>query len=1461
MLAYACGSRAAEVETARELTDEQQAAAALLAQADAEKMSRGRLDGYEQMVRTYGNSSDPRIREQVADSIGKAAYILEYDVEGAAKIDAWIALLEENGLENHVPRLLNGKASATRHNAAKLHLLSRVIEEYGDNPDTLAQNEVAKALVEMTKLHADNSTRLALLDRVLAMAGAVDSETFSKHVIKAALIRTQLLDDRAEIVRGYDAVLEQGLRRAEDFHGNLKYHLEEVLDAKAAFTGDPETKNRYYDDIVARDAGAFPTATALSAKAWDASERDKRTALFDRIIATYTDNPDTRLRKIVNLAHFGKAKLAVDKAERLRILDGLIAENWDVTVPELRYDAARALAAKASFTNDRKEMLRAYDRIIEYYATSKKNMSYVPHEIRARRDRLAGEAPDPELILDAQIANTNNDLEMLFIYEDEAYKRSDKDEKIAIYDRIVDTFQDNTNTYIRGKAAEARLRKLELLDNPDEKRQICDAIITDTIGTYSQDAYIVQRAYGIKVSLTDDVTGKIRLYDEFLARHENDPEMRCPLSETQAPSYDWDRRWEVPGTIPYGFDYRADDTTRLFIIGALHAKARLATDRDEKMALYDRIIDNYGGVTEVNAKHSVLKAVKAKAELMNDPSLAERFEDQRIHMYPDSFETVEILTKRVNAIVDADARRAACDDLLQRFAGSRDSIVASRITDLLFAQADSTADVSEKLAIYDKTIAFGVNKGNVFMGDPIDAVLRERIEMTDDTAEKILVYDRLITVLEKAMPTDRLGLLIEAILAKAKLTAEPAEKIALCDEAIARAKNYRDIYALDGQIACALRIKAEATGDNELEARYYDTIIDEDRDINKMLWAMSCRLMRAKDVKEKIRLYDKALDITKAFYPHHKCVYRILMAKAQLITDREEKKKIFEEALLYCSNEAEEIAIIKAMAALAETAPEKAAAYAMALDKLDGKKSAPASGSGQPWHNEDDPVLSLIESWIGVVDDDAEKIRLCRLILDRSRKNYDHSTRDKIMNAAKTISELTGGRTEMLAYYDQRIEDVNNDQDAANGYLDKAALADSPEAITAILDELLTRFRYSEDHQTQFCVTRAIEWKIALANDLSVMAGLYGELAAHLEERDSISFQDDAMKALLNQAELTADRNNALAIYDKVIAKYEQTGGEFYWDAHIKALAGKAELSDDITEKLRLYDAILEYSSDKRPPLYRDFRRLLQIDPTHVLPEYMLKKATLLTEHAEKSRIYDHIIEFYGISNPLAAIKAYYAKIDLAADPKSTIALYDKLIVLIGTYDGRRGLPYSHEFPKALLGKAKITGDFSPVKEYYDAAAATVTTTIGKEGLLLRKIRDTGGDGEIIAMCDQLIETYRYAGIEDELALLSLAYTTKAETLAKTDAAAASGVYDEIIRVFGMKNPPAMFDGEFFLADIIAEAYGGKARLADSPEEKIRLYDEAISMCRRYRRTPETVIERILVSKAKALWERQGERK
>jgi integrase len=327
---------------------------------------------------------------------------------------------------------------------------------------------------------------------------------------------------------------------------------------------------------------------------------------------------------------------------------------------------------------------------------------------------------------------------------------------------------------------------------------------------------------------------------------------------------------------------------------------------------------------------------------------------------------------------------------------------------------------------------------------------------------------------------------------------------------------------------------------------------------------------------------------------------------------------------------------------------------------------------------------------------------------------------------------------------------------------------------------------------------------------------------------------------------------------DDVIAKYEQIGNGFFWGTYVEAMGRKAELIDDAAVKIRLYDAILDTSSGKGPSLNRGLAYPFLEEPRYLFPKYMMKKAILQSDSAEKVRVYDQIIESYGFSNASAAVEAYNAKIDLADDPSEKIALCDQLIAFINNSKGDSKSSYSPGIAKALRQKGEIAGDMSPLQEYYAEAIAGAAKEIEKERLTLFEICDIGDSNEKIAVCNQLIEKYRDSSKHEELSLLSLAFTIKAEVEEVTDATAASMTYDENIRVFTSKKPPAsVYDDRYTIFNAIAKAYDGKVKLAASLDEKIRLYDESIAVCGRYDWITGKSINRILEDKVKVLRERQ----
>ena len=1436
---------------------------------------------YDTLINKYKDIVSDNIEKRVEIAVSRKLKLLRDAGAAPEQYEKMAAPLCGSKAEHVIPDILMAEAEVSESPEEKIRLYDMVIaghDDYGD--DSLPR--VIKATMGKAALLTDKRKKIALYDWLIEKCLAGDKKRYGDEAINAAMAKADILDNDKDKLAVYDAMLARSI-----FEPSLStgYRIRTLLNKKVELLEDPAARIRYYDEVIAANRNEAAVVNALFQKALTIKDEGESLRVYSQIIDGHWDSGEKQIQNTLLLAAMRKADQLDDTTAKIELYDRIIAKARGTNDKRHPRYAAEALRKKANLTDDREEKLRLLDELIARHANDKDGMSRRDVEMAiVEKGKLTD---DPSLVTryyDETIAKADNDDDIVSALEGKARGTKDREEKIRLYDEIIQKFGDKTSSRLQKRVLDAYLKKAETTRDKNEKLRQYNVIIEKYKNKGKTYRFEISSAYKTKAYLIDDAAEKVRVYDEMIAYAQDDAywTVRALLGKAGAVDEPAEKI-RIYDSIIDGYGTHKESTVLSNVAEAIMAKAKSIPDKAGKIALYDRIIDTYGKSDDYMLNQNVVEAIEAKVRLTGDNTDIIKYYDKEIAAATGS-SVIMLMINKAAALTDNNARRDLYEEVIQKYGESDDPMVkrlvqrARRNKDVksvsnrpdpsirslgissrfmardeineLSRQIKDATDKTEKLRLNDDLIA-------LLEHDPLekmqlDRALLYKAELTDDKAEKIAQYDRLIDNAKKS-DEDIIGFtVLTAIREKSKLTDDPLLETAFYDSIIADSMNEKRIVNARMAKADAVRRgigmkdflrrtkESDPTPEDEEAIALYREIIEKHgesesvKDLVTEAYMALAELIR--DKPERIRLYDTAIERYRTSNGRFATPARGLSwaysEKMKITEDPADKLRLADEQLKELRKMSANVSIINDAllnkAELVQSPNEKIDLYRQIVESNETSNARRSSFQVT--------AAKALAEWAKMVDDKEEKVRLYDRLLDMSKNRNAYFGQHYFQDALKEKARLLEDSSLFSKYYDEKILAAENDRDAASFFMDKAKAVESPEDKMAVYDAFLARFGDNGDSSIQFHVANALLAKGKLVDNIAEKNACYDRVVALFKDTANNLLRQNAVEALIAQCEIAGDDESKKRLYRQAMEILPQDTAPLSTSQRVRMLWKMVDLVDNVADKIAYCDEILSLDADNlsadNPSGDSNVRALL-------------KKASLLENPAEQIHLYDEIIAANTDSTEYAAKSvtetAILAKVDLVTDHSEKLALLDQLETRIRSNSTIR----EYRLLPILRKKAQILGDNSPIEKYYDEKIAEAEDDYDRYSQRLNKAWETKDSDTVSALAEEIFEKYRDGKSEKEVNLLL--HTLRCRVNMTEAANEKVPLYDEMIRI--AETAPTREK----LGYSILSSMNGKAEALSDPAEKIRIYDamlEKVKTAEKY--LQETWREKAIQGKAKA---------
>lgn len=788
-------------------------------------------------------------------------------------------------------------------------------------------------------------------------------------------------------------------------------------------------------------------------------------------------------------------------------------------------------------------------------------------EIAAENSRLkaayalvkkAGDADDSDqqiLVYDEIIQTYRDDPSAsMKIYVSWAlYKRAlaepDPAEKARRLDEVVDTYCDVPDKRVKSYVSAALDKRLKLIEDGAEKIAFADSL-AERLGPRLPDSLSAD-LLSAKAKATPDPAGQIAVYDEMLARF--------------LPSAD-------------------DEAFDLAVIAALN-KMKLVTDPAEQIRLCDIAIEAFLKTPQRTRYYLFDQAIEKKAELAGDPALPLALYDQVIANNVTEDSVVQARSARLHLLKDDKERLAACDEFIAAHEASKSDFVQLMVARAMARKADLLPDHEAAkallLVIIEKCAGLKDDRAKHLANESVAKLAR----MSGDLTIATRYYDE-----EAARAEDDLTA-IRALNSKADLIRDPAEKLRLYDQIIARGEKSRERQVSD-MVARAFREKLNLTEDKQAKIKLYDAIIartEESR--NPRSRARAARFMLDKaglldDREARISLYDEVMarGLASGNQDELAAAAQAMLEKAMVIDDRAEKIKLYDAVLLDLGPKNDSLfyislpMILRERAELESGTPEKLRVYEQVLAKI---------GPGL----EPETRISLLLDQVKLAGDRTDQIRLYDNIIEQCERNLRGLEKDgegrstgefkrglimsSLGQAILGRADLSANAAEKLKLYDIYLNYPPVSRLGFMGFQLETILTLKAE----LTDQPSTKSDYY-DHQIQMAATdrERAAWYLqkSITAEVKDRPAIDEEIIAKFYDNTQDDVEWIVAWALLRKIESTPSPAEREALCDRLIERYRGGAGRQVMSSVARAMILKAQAARNDSRKLELYSAVID---------------------------------------------------------------------------------------------------------------------------------------------------------------------------------------------------------------------------------------------------------------------------------------------
>lgn len=716
------------------------------------------------------------------------------------------------------------------------------------------------------------------------------------------------------------------------------------------------------------------------------------------------------------------------------------------------------------------------------------------------------------------------------------------------------------------------------------------------------------------------------------------------------------------------------------------------------------------------------------------------------------------------------------DEIISAYADHRDEAVQEGVAWAMLQKGTSFHNDDKERTLAAMIAKFGDSEDHVIRRHVARAKFRRALFPKDKDA-RVGALDILLAEYRDDADPEIQNIVDDIALARADALEDAAGIIAICDSAITRLAGNTGEESRDRRARMMLR-KATAIEDSAEKIKLLDEVIAEYGDDT-----------------------GKGVQYT---------VERSFVLKAKAVPENAEKRRIFDELLARCAERGRSFRIfMDDRMELEPDAAAKQAAYESILAKY-GDRLEPGD------------VISMMYSRTNQAATDEEKSRLFGEIIQRFGDSPDGSTDFYLTLSMSSQIRLLKDKNEKIALYDALIAKSRTSSDnftrrrLADAILDRAKLVGGAEELTRASDEVIDLFTNGANGVEWSDYASAVDMKVKASGDDSIRDTLYDAVITGDFDEFAVS------RARLAKAEKATSEEKQRQLYDELIARHQDSDNSQVSDTVLKAMVAKEKLLRNKDEKIAALQAIVEK--------YDKYHKRTFVSG-HLVDDAVRDLAHLTGDKNIAIRNYDKVID--SSSNEVEVVGAMAKKSEYL-DGAAKIAVYDEIIT--GYHDSTDRSVQRHVV-RAILGKASLITDIKERIRLYE------TVMTGFPGYDERVTAD-GADiafwslynlldtrDERLRLIDRYLTKYR-----NDITPFTLSRILKEKADSTADPATAAGIYDELIDMCraalakGSNVRGSGFISPMMTRTALADALSAKAKFVEDPAEKLKLYDEILSM-------------------------------
>jgi tetratricopeptide (TPR) repeat protein len=460
------------------------------------------LAAFDEVVKRFGEMTEPGVREQVAAALRNKGVMLSERNQTEKALEAYDELVRrfddatEPGVREHVAAALRNKGVVFgEHNQTEkaLESYNELVRRFGDATEPAVREHVAAALRNKGVMLAErdqNEKALEAYDELIRRFGNATEPGVREHVAAALRNKAVRLANQKQTEKALETYNELFRRFGDATEPGVREQVAAALRNKGAFLGEHKQTEKAleaYDELIRRFGDATEpgvrehVAAALRNKGvmlGENNQTEKALEAYDELVRRFGDATEPDVREHVAAALRNKAVRLASQEQTEKALgtyDELVKHFGDAVEPGVRAHVAAAFCNKALLLaehNQTNKALETYDELVRRFgdATESAVRELVAAALRNKALRLAiqgqtekaletydelvrrfGDATEPSVR--EPVAGALCDKGVMLA------ERNQTEKALEAYDELIRRFGDGTEPGVREQVATALCNK------------------------------------------------------------------------------------------------------------------------------------------------------------------------------------------------------------------------------------------------------------------------------------------------------------------------------------------------------------------------------------------------------------------------------------------------------------------------------------------------------------------------------------------------------------------------------------------------------------------------------------------------------------------------------------------------------------------------------------------------------------------------------------------------------------------------------------------------------------------------------------------------------------------------------------------------------------------------------------------------------------------------------------------